>query len=187
MLRWDFIAMDSAIAILRQEHQRMLDIAAAAEALATRIEGRQEVQAEALQAVCDFFSLFAHRLHYDKEEALLFPQLRAKGIREGSCLGPLLAEHEEARAAFAALQQASADCANGVAGAAPRWAQAARLYCDRLRYHIRREEIVLANAEALLSASDQAELAKEFEDLDQRARRAGLAERIDAAEKAAKA
>jgi hypothetical protein len=46
-----------------------------------------------------------------------------------------------------------------------------------------REEIVLTNAETILSSADHAELVTAIARLDEKARRAGLAERIDAAEK----
>ena len=166
--------MDSALAILRREHQRMLAAAADTEALAAAIEAGRAVPAATLEAATEFFSLFAHRVHRDKEEDLLFPELRRKGVRETSCIGPLLSDHDDATAAFAAMQQATD----------PRpWARAARRYCDRLRYHVRREEIVLANAEQLLSSAEQQALAEQFAQYEDKARRSGLAERIEAAER----
>jgi hemerythrin-like domain-containing protein len=175
--------MPSALATLRQEHQRMLAAATAAETLAAQIEQGGTVAVEKLQAAVEFFSLFAHRIHRDKEEDHLFPALRNVGVRDTSCIGPLLADHEEAVSAFSTMRQSSAECSAGNAGAARQWAQAARIYCARMRYHVRREELVLVNAERLLSPDDQQELAEEFAVIDGKAHRSGIAERIETAER----
>lgn len=161
----------------------MLAAATATEALATRIQQGEMVAVEKLEAAVTFFALFAHRVHRDKEEELLFPALQHAGLRESSCIGPLLADHEDAVSAFATMQHVTAECSAITSAAARDWAQAARLYCDRMRYHVRREELVLANAEHLLSADDQRELATQFAAMDARAQRAGIVERIETAER----
>jgi hemerythrin-like domain-containing protein len=175
--------MESALATLRHEHQRMLAAAAATEAVAAAITAGADTAPQTLEAAAEFFALFAHRIHRDKEEELLFPALRDRGVRDASCIAPLLADHEDALAAFTTMQHAAAEYSAGDREAATRWAQAARRYCDRLRYHVRREELVIANSERLFSATDQQELARQFAALDEKARRSGVAERIEAAER----
>jgi len=174
--------MDSSLAILRREHQRILDVTAATEEIARKIQAKQPVATGAPEAVTELFALYAHLIHRDKEELLLFPLLRNKGFREGSCIGVLLSEHEENTAAYEAMQQAATEYAGGDAAAAVRWARAAYVYCDRVRYHIRREEMVFLNAEQTLSNADHDELVSQFHRLDEKARRAGLEDRIEAAQ-----
>jgi hemerythrin-like domain-containing protein len=167
----------SPIAILRHEHRSLIDVADAAEALARKIEARQRVPAPVLAGVGELFSFYAHVLHRDKEEELLFPVLRRLGLRDTGCIGALLAEHEESDIAFGKMQEAAAACADSSA-AAESWMKAARIYCERLRYHIRREELLFMNAEQLLPAAEAEELVSQFRLLDDKASRAGLAERV---------
>jgi hemerythrin-like domain-containing protein len=174
--------MESSLAILRREHQRILDVAAATEEIVQKIQAKQPVATGAPEAVTELFALYAHLIHRDKEELLLFPLLRNKGFSEGSCIGVLLSEHEENRAAYDEMQKAATEYAGGDAGAAARWAQAAYVYCDRVRYHIRREELAFVNAEQVLAESDHQELVSQFRRLDEKARRAGLEDRIEAAQ-----
>src|SRR6266542_884843 len=174
--------MESSIAILRREHQRILDVAAATEEMVRKIQAKQPVAIGAPEAVTELFALYAHLIHRDKEELLLFPLLRNKGFREGSCIEVLLSEHEENSAAYADMQEAAAEYAGGDEPAAARWARAAYVYCDRVRYHIRREEMLFLNAQQAHSNTDHDELVSQFRRLDEKARRAGLEDRIEAAQ-----
>lgn len=174
--------MISSVAPLRLEHQRILEVADAAEELARKIETQQSVRPSTPVAINELFFLYAHVIHRDKEELLLFPVLRNKGVREGSCIGVLLSEHKENDAAYASMEQAATEYATGDAAALLRWAEAAHVYCNRLRYHVRREELLFMNAEKLLSDAEHADLALQFQRLDEKARRAGLQDRIEAAQ-----
>src|SRR5512146_1368158 len=134
--------MSSALALLRREHQRLLELADAADQLAGKIAAKHPVAPVVPGEITELFSLFAHLIHRDKEELLLFPLLRSKGFREGSCIGVLFSEHEECNVVYADMEQAATDYAGGDTAAAARWANAAHTYCDRLRYHVRREELL---------------------------------------------
>src|ERR1041385_3430908 len=70
----------------------------------------------------DFFRHFADGCHHAKEENLLFPRLRERGMpAQGGPIGVMLAEHDEGRAYLKAVrenldaaEQGSADAACAV-------------------------------------------------------------------------
>ncbi|MFB3813108.1 MAG: hemerythrin domain-containing protein [Terriglobales bacterium] len=170
--------MSSLTGVLRREHEligRALDVS---DEFAQRLERHQPVPAASLSALLQFLSFFAHRSHRDKEEELLFPALREKGVYEGpGCIGVLLAEHEAGAGAFQQMVNMSDAYERGNVEAGVRWAEASRSYAQALRQHMRREEDVLfQNAERLLNDAEQQELAAQFERIDGRAHRAGMDE-----------
>jgi branched-chain amino acid transport system ATP-binding protein len=179
--------MSSAIRILRQEHELIMRAVDATEAAARHLEQGRTFPPATLSALMHFFSFVAHRSHRDKEEELLFPLLRDKGLhRSEGCIGRLLAEHEENAGAFQQMVNETEACGNGDRGAAMRWASAARQYAEAMRHHIRHEEEVLfLQAEQTLSEEEQKALALEFGRLDERARRSGLEEILEDLERAA--
>ncbi len=177
----------SALRMLRAEHQTIIRMIAVNDELARRLEQGQSVPPDAIGTVMQFFSLFAYRLHRDKEEELLFPALRDKGLHEGpGCIGALLAQHEEGQAAFQEMIDYAAALGQGDPAAGRAWALAARRYAEIFRQHIRREEEVLfMNAERVLSNADQNALAAEFRKIDERGERAGVAELLRECERVA--
>ncbi len=61
--------------ILKQEHNAILRMLDAAEALAGRIGSGELPEPELLAGVTEFFELFLDRCHHGKEENLFFPLL----------------------------------------------------------------------------------------------------------------
>jgi hemerythrin-like domain-containing protein len=181
--------MDSALSILRAEHERILRGADVALAVAQRLERGERVPTGTLSALTNFFSYALHRNHRDKEDGLFFPRLREKGFHEGQgCVDVLLGEHSENAEAFLHMQDSAEAYEHGDRGAVTAWSRATRQYVDALRRHIRREEEVLfPNAQRLLSADDHQELIGEFSRADSRAKLAGLDEVLEDFERIAAA
>jgi len=167
--------MASATRLLRQEHDTILEMIGSLEAIVQRLETSETIGIEALNSLTEFFVLFADRSHHGKEEDLLFPMMERKGVpRSGGPLGCMLAEHDEGRGYIRAMKENAEGCARGDEGARNRWAKAALGYATLLRNHIRKEnEILFQIAERILSSDEQAELARQFAEVQR--------EKLDAA------
>lgn len=124
---------------LRDEHEAILYGLDILEELADRLEDRQPVEIEDLEALVDFLRLFADRCHHGKEEGLYFESLEKAGIpRQNGPIGVMLAEHVEGRTHIAQMAAALSD------GFAPLdFAVAAKAYVELLRNHIGKENQVL--------------------------------------------
>lgn len=160
--------MKSAIQILRDEHDVILKILPTVEALAQRVESQEMVPLPVLTDLHEFLMLYADRSHHGKEEDLLFPLLERKGVpRVGGPVGCMLVEHDEGRGFVRAMAQHASACSAGEASAGRAWTEAAREYANLLRNHIWKEnEILFLMADRLLTAEEQAMLAKEFEKVE---------------------
>jgi len=156
--------MKSATQVLREEHDVILEMLDALDAIAHRVETGNEVSLQVLTDLHEFFVLFADRLHHEKEEDLLFPFLERKGVpRAGGPLGRMLKEHEEGRAFVKTMATNAQGCADREESARKSWLTAARGYANLLRNHIWKEnEVLFQIAERLISPDEQTMLAKEF-------------------------
>jgi hemerythrin-like domain-containing protein len=174
--------MTTATAILRQEHDAILRMLDAAEEAARLLDLGERVAPETLAGLLEFFRLFADRCHHGKEEDLLFPLLEKKGLpRAGGPIGVMLAEHDQGRALVRQMMEAADAYGSGATQAGRAWAEAARGYAALLREHINKENNVLfVMAENLLSATEQSELARGFEKVEEEKMGAGTHERLHA-------
>jgi hemerythrin-like domain-containing protein len=182
--------MASAIRMLQAEHDLILRALEAADHAAWRLEHGQPVPRASLPALLQFFSYVVHHSHRDKEEGLLFSALQEKGLPDaGEWLAGLTAEHEKCLVAFKGMATA-ADAYCGAATPMPseglRWARLARQYTAAVRRLLSREEqLLFGNAKQALKPKELEALAKEFKRIDESAQRSGLAEIMDAFERAA--
>ncbi|HTZ30865.1 MAG TPA: hemerythrin domain-containing protein [Methylomirabilota bacterium] len=167
--------MTSATQILRQEHDAILEMIGSLEAIVHHLQTGETVSIEALNGLTEFFVLFADRSHHGKEEDLLFPMMERKGVpRAGGPLGCMLAEHDEGRGYIREMKENAEGCARGAEDACNRWTKAALAYARLLRNHIWKEnEILFQIAERILSSDEQAELARQFAEVQR--------EKLDAA------
>ena len=174
--------MATATQVLRHEHDAILKMLDATEQVAQRAERGEKIPAEVLTDLLEFFRLFADRCHHGKEEDLLFPLLRKKGIPgEGGPIGMMLYEHEQGRSLIRQMAEAVEAYQSGQATAGTAWAKAARGYTDLLRSHINKENNVLfPMADRVLAAGEQASLAEEFERLEVEKMGTGTHERLHA-------
>ncbi|MFB3127626.1 MAG: hemerythrin domain-containing protein, partial [Candidatus Acidiferrales bacterium] len=110
--------MNTATAILRQEHDAILRMLDVTDAIVQQLERNQRVAPETLAGVLEFFRLFADRCHHGKEEELLFPLLERKGMaHDGGPIGVMLHEHEQGRSLVRQLGEAADACSTGMPGA----------------------------------------------------------------------
>lgn len=174
--------MTTATQTLRHEHDVILRMLDAAEQTAHQLTAGEPVEPHILDGLLEFFRLFADQCHHGKEEDLLFPKLQEKGMpREMGPIGVMLLEHDQGRALVRQMNEAAADYKRSQAGAATRWADAARAYADLLREHIAKENnILFVMAERMLSAEEQRELAVQFETVEKEKMGAGTHERLHA-------
>jgi hemerythrin-like domain-containing protein len=155
----------TATATLRNEHETILRILDVCEHVAGRLRNSVPVAPATLNALLEFFQLFADRCHHGKEEDLLFPLLETKGLpKDGGPIGVMLHEHTVGRSLVREMAGASLGYASGREGAGRQWAEAANGYSSLLRAHIQKENnILFVMAERLLSDGEQADLAAAFE------------------------
>jgi hemerythrin-like domain-containing protein len=167
------------IMVLRSEHEAILRMLDSIEVMARRIQHEKLVPPDAIAAATEWLSTFAHRIHRDKEEELLFPILQSKGLGESlGCIGALMAAHDDGREAFRRMLVSMAESDQSS------WASAVWAYAELMRLHIRREDdVVFRLASSLLSDEDEAKLMLGFAEIDEKARIAELGERIRDAER----
>lgn len=174
--------LNSAIAILRREHNSILDMLDAAEEMAWQLERGERIPPESLEELMEFFRLFAEHCHCGKEEELLFPLLEKKGVPNGDgFLRGLLSEHQQGRALLREMEEASLGYARGDSGAGGRWAVAAREFVGVISGHIVKENAVLLPlTERMLSDAEQEVLAAAFEKIEELRMDAGTRQRLHA-------
>jgi hemerythrin-like domain-containing protein len=112
----------------------------------------------------DFFRNFADGCHHAKEENLLFPRMKERGVPErGGPIAVMLAEHDEGRGYLKAVRENLDAAEQGSAAARDHVGANAQAYITMLRRHIFKEDNILFRmAESVLEADDVAELQKDF-------------------------
>lgn len=152
-----------AVEVLRHEHRVIERGLAVLEAMAHRMEHGETVPVDKVQALLEFFRVFADQYHHGKEEGMLFPELEARGIpHEGGPIGVMLSEHDQGRALIAQMTEATNHLSDSMAQT--QFVQAAHGYIQLLRQHISKEDNVLFKmAEGVLSAGDDRRLTDAFE------------------------
>lgn len=121
------------------------------------------------EELLDFFRDEADHCHHAKEEKLLFPRMKARGIpAEGGPIGVMLAEHDEGRAYLKRVRENLAGAEQGSAEALDAVLQNSAAYIEMLRAHIYKEDNILFRmARMVLEPSDVAELEKAFAEVGQ--------------------
>jgi hemerythrin-like domain-containing protein len=112
----------------------------------------------------DFFRNFADGCHHAKEENLLFPRMKERGVPErGGPIGVMLAEHDQGRAYLKAVRENLDAAEQGSGDARERVFANAAGYIALLRQHIQKEDNILFRmARMVLQPDDVAELTREF-------------------------
>jgi hemerythrin-like domain-containing protein len=166
--------------VLRKEHDVILKMLDATDAVGRRLVLSEKVSPDTLNGLLEFFRLFADRCHHGKEEDFLFPLLEKKGIpRGGGPIGVMLSEHGRGRELIHEMELASSQFQDSPGVSGRRWAQAAVEYTNLLREHIAKENDVLFQmAESLLTNEEQERLAQEFERMEIQKMGVGTHERL---------
>ncbi len=137
-------AAETATSRLREEHQLILQVADAMQALLADAEGPDGLDFDTIGDCVTFIRLFADACHHGKEEDLLFPELEAAGLpRNQGPIAVMLYEHEQGRAFARQMAEALAPARQGDEPALAALQQAARGYIELIRGHIMKEDRIL--------------------------------------------
>lgn len=150
--------------VLSQEHRAIEARLDALEEQINAIAAGQPFPRRFFDEALDFFRNFADGCHHSKEENLLFPRLKERGMpANGGPIAVMLAEHDEGRAYLRAVRE-NLDAAEPADGEARRAVlDNAAAYIELLRLHIQKEDNILFRmAQMILHPDDVAELQKEF-------------------------
>jgi len=112
----------------------------------------------------DFFRHFADGCHHSKEENLLFPRMKERGVPErGGPIGIMLGEHEQGRGYLRNVRENLDAAEQGSPEARQQVFANAGAYIEMLRHHIQKEDNILFRmAQMVLQPDDVAELNREF-------------------------
>lgn len=169
----------SATEELKQEHRVIERMLAVLNAAAARADRGQALPPDFFPKALDFIRNFADKNHHGKEEDNLFPAIEKHGIpRQGGPLGVMLAEHDQGRAYVRGLDDAGQRLAKGDGAALKDAAKNARGYADLLSQHINKEDNILyVMADRVLTAAEQQDLVKKFEQVERE--RIGAGKRLE--------
>jgi hemerythrin-like domain-containing protein len=152
---------EKATALLSDEHRVIERVLAVLETLTKRPVAQS---LDSWKKALDFVRGFADGCHHFKEEKVLFPAMEAHGIpTDGGPIGMMLLEHEEGRgyvrSMLAALEEVQTDAAQQTL------IDNANSYLRLLKEHIQKEdEILFRMADEAISAGEQKELLRAFEE-----------------------
>jgi hemerythrin-like domain-containing protein len=138
-------AAESATSRLREEHQLILQVSDAMQALIADAE-QGKWYFDAFADCITFIRLFADACHHGKEEDLLFPELEKAGMgRQQGPIAVMLEEHRIGREYVRFMAEALEPARGGDEEARARLKNAAQGYVQLIRAHIMKEDHVLFN------------------------------------------
>jgi hemerythrin-like domain-containing protein len=137
---------ETATALLREEHQRILQVTDVLETLLQRVDAGEDPDHQSLAECVAFIRLFADACHHGKEEDLLFPQLEARGVpKHAGPIAVMLQEHEIGRGYAGQMNGALPAMRDGDEDAWRTFRTAGYGYVELIRNHILKEDNVLFN------------------------------------------
>jgi len=150
--------------ILSQEHRIIEARLDTLEAEINAAAGGAPFDRAFFEEALDFFRHFADGCHHAKEENLLFPLLKERGMpANGGPIAVMLAEHDEGRGYLKAVRENLDAAGQGSQAAREQVYGNASAYIQLLRNHIYKEDHVLFRmAQTILQPDDVAELGKQF-------------------------
>jgi len=148
------------------------------EKVVARIESGESFSDDFPKWAPQFFRQFADQCHHAKEEDLLFPLLKERGIpEEGGPIGCMLQEHEVGRDCVRRMRESSEEDQFDES----KFVAAAKEFIPLLRQHIDKENTILFQmARNVLSEADDADLIDKFSKVEQERDLDGMHERYDA-------
>jgi hemerythrin-like domain-containing protein len=154
---------------MEAEHRLIESVVKAVGGAAAAIEKGQRADVAMLATAVEFLRVYADKLHHGKEETLFFPMLVKRGVPPQGCpIGGLNHEHEKGRALVRALAEQAPAYAQGKPGAKEGLLETLRGILELYQNHIWKEDaMVFPMADKVLTAADQAELSKQFDEVDQ--------------------
>ena len=158
-----------AIQELRMEHDAVRLTLKVLDRICQEIELSGKLgNAQNVDHLLEFFTVFVDKCHHGKEEELLFPALEQIGVnRDNGPIGVMLREHQLGRESVQKMKAAFSQFKTGSVSAAVDFTRNARDYISLLDQHIEKENNVLFPlAEKQLSEAKLAELLKGFEKIE---------------------
>jgi hemerythrin-like domain-containing protein len=159
----------NAIQELRMEHDAVKLTLKVLDKICQEIELSGKLSdAQHVDHLLEFFTVFVDKCHHGKEEELLFPALEQIGVgRDKGPIGVMLREHQLGRECVQKMKTAFSQFKTGVAPAAVDFNRSARDYISLLNQHIDKEnDVLFPMAEKQLSEAKLAELLKGFETIE---------------------
>jgi hemerythrin-like domain-containing protein len=160
----------NAIQELRMEHDAVRLTLKILDRICQEIERSGKLgDAQHVDHLLEFFTVFVDKCHHGKEEELLFPALEQIGVnREKGPIGVMLREHQLGRECVQKMKAAFSQFKTGEPRAAKDFVRSARDYMSLLNQHIDMENNVLfPMAERQLPEATQADLSKGFERIEE--------------------
>lgn len=157
--------------VLMSEHREIERGIRILEKICVVMETGRDADANDLEGLLVFLTVFADRCHHAKEERVLFPAMQEAGIRrEGGPIGVMLGEHAAGRAYIQEVASAIAGLKNELKGAAGKMVKSARNYTTLLRNHIYKEDNMLYRmALSLISAETDRRMCLDFKNIEMEA------------------
>jgi hemerythrin-like domain-containing protein len=153
---------------LTKEHDAIGVVLDILEVIAGQMDAGQDYEADHLDQILGFASIFIDRCHHGKEEDYLFPAMESSlGAKKEWLVPDLLREHALSRDYVKQMKEhlASAAAAHSVAS----FVENAGKYVDLLRQHIYKENnLLLAEAAQQLSEDRQRAMAEDFRVLEEK-------------------
>jgi hemerythrin-like domain-containing protein len=157
--------MKTATKNLEDDHVHILKLTEVMKA----ITGQEKPEISDVSSIIDIIRNFADGLHHSKEENLLFPAMEEKGF--SSQQGPvavMLLEHEKGRSFVKGMIENLESFKLGDASAVKALYRNMTGYAELLDNHITKENNILFRmADMKFSGTEQENLLKKFEELDQ--------------------
>ncbi len=153
---------------LMAEHDAVLLALRLLDKVGQALERRADKALEHLEQLLDFLKGFVDRCHHGKEEDVLFPELRKRGVpASGGPVGVMLSEHEAGREHIRTMIEGLAKVRAGDRGAVAAIRRAGQEYSALLQSHIQKENSVLfPMADRLMSEDASNDVLERFEAIE---------------------
>ncbi len=152
-------------AVLRDEHELILEVANALDQLLRDEAGGALLDYDTVGTCITFFRLFADACHHGKEEDLLFPELERAGLpHDTGPIAVMLSEHEQGRGFVRTMAGSIEQARSGDERARAELRTAAEDFISLIVAHIGKENNVLFNmADGMIVGPDCRELCSAYE------------------------
>jgi hemerythrin-like domain-containing protein len=170
--------MKTASQDLIHEHKAIQIILEIIEKIREKMEKNEETNFKDINEILEFLKEFADKCHHGKEENILFPALEKIGMKnENGPIGIMLSQHNLGRDLIKKMQESILFNPVNKTG----FINAAENYVYLMRVHINKENnILFPICDTELSASEQNDLLRRFEEHETKVIGAGRHEELHA-------
>ena len=157
-------AADAPLAIIRDEHRSLAAVVHGLEFLVREARDRGTPPPfPLLRSVVRYVRAFPEALHHPKEDAYLFPKLKARTSECDATIAELQAQHAQGAKVVDALEASVARYEADPAGGLPQFAEAVTRFATMQMAHMTLEaKVVIPAARKYLTSDDWEEIANAF-------------------------